>query len=408
MPVRLILESIETGFGGTIGKIGVVIIAGIIIGIFLEKSGGAYSMSHFVLRLIGPKRVHAVMALIGYVVSIPVFCDSGFIILSPLNRSLSRQAGLSLAGTAMALSMGLFCTHTMVPPTPGPIAAAGILGTDLGLVILTGIPVTLLVLIVTTIFSKKIAGKVVINAEDLMIKDNSSQEYPNSPAGKFPPAWKSFLPIIIPIILIVLNSFAEYPTHPFGNGKAKEIISFIGNPVVALLVGMLLSFTLPVKFEKKMLATDGWVGEALKNAAIIILVTGAGGAFGKVLQNSDMGTILGKVIGGSGLGLWLPFFIAAALKTAQGSSTVAIITTASMISPLMSALGFDSEISRAMVVVAIGAGSCVFSHANDSYFWVITQLSNMSVKQGYKLMSTASAILGFSAMIILAILNLFI
>jgi GntP family gluconate:H+ symporter len=419
MPARLILESIETGFGGTIGKIGVVIIAGIVIGIFLEKSDGAFAMANVILKLIGPKRVHEIMALIGYIVSIPVFCDSGFIILSPLNKSLSKKAGLSIAGTAIALSLGLFCTHTMVPPTPGPVAAAGILEADLGLVILIGLSVSMLVLIITTLYAKKIAGKVQIEPYSLLNNELTDQKLSNIPtvknndniAGKLsvtPPAWKSFLPVIIPIILIVFNSIAEYPTNPFGIGKVKNIISFVGNPVVALLAGMLLSFTLPIKFEKKMLATDGWAGEALKSAAIIILVTGAGGAFGKVLQNSDMGTILGKIIEGSGLGLWLPFLIAAVLKTAQGSSTVAMITTASMISPLMSSLGFDSELSKAMVVVTIGAGSCVVSHANDSYFWVVTQLSNMNVKQGYRLMSTGSAILGFTAMIILSILNIFL
>jgi GntP family gluconate:H+ symporter len=419
MPAGLILESIETGFGGTIGKIGVVIIAGIIIGIFLEKSNGAFAMANIILKLIGPKRVHAVMALIGYIVSIPVFCDSGFIILSPLNKSLSRQAGLSLAGTAIALSMGLFSTHTMVPPTPGPIAAAGILEADLGLVILIGLPVSLFSLILTTLFAKKITNKAYTETDSQLNNEHTNQKLTNTPTIKnndqitwklsdTPPAWKSFLPIVLPIILIVLHSIAEYPANPFGVGKVKNIISFIGNPVVALLAGMLLSFTLPVKFEKKMLAPDGWVGEALKSAAIIILITGAGGAFGKILQNSDIGTILGKMIGGAKLGLWLPFFIAAALKTAQGSSTVAIITAASMIAPLMPALGFDSEFSKAMVVVAIGAGSCVFSHANDSYFWVVTQLSNMNVKQGYKLMSTGSAILGFTAMIILSIINIFV
>jgi len=419
MPARLILESIETGFVGTIGKIGVVIIAGIIIGIFLEKSGGAYSMAKVIIKLIGPKRVHEIMALIGYIVSIPVFCDSGFIILSPLNRSLSKQAGLSLAGTAMALSMGLFCTHTMVPPTPGPVGAAGILEADLGIVILLGLSVSMLTLIITTLYSKKIAGKVTIESDSLLSNKITDQKLPDThPAANndqntlhpqdTPSAWKAFLPVIVPIVLMVLHSIAEYPANPFGTGNVKNIISFTGNPMVALLAGMLLSFTLPVKLEKKMLAPDGWAGEALKSAAIIILVTGAGGAFGKVLQNSDMGTILGKMISGSGLGLWLPFFIAAVLKTAQGSSTVAMITTASMISPLMSSLGFDSEISKAMVVVSIGAGSCVFSHANDSYFWVVTQLSNMNVKQGYKLMSTGSTLLGFTAMIILAIINLFI
>ncbi len=405
MPVRQIIESIETGFGGTIGKIGIIIIAGLILGIFLEKSGGAQTMAGIILKLIGPKRVYTAMSIIGYIVSIPVFCDSGFIIISPLNKSLSRQAGLSVTGTSIALALGLLSTHTMVPPTPGPIAAAGILNADLGLVILIGMVVSGFALIITTLFAKKIAGKVQIEPDPQLNNDRINHT-PSETSITTPPAWKSFLPIIIPIVLIVFNSIAEFPTHPFGIGKIKDIISFIGNPVVALLIGMIISFTLPAKFEKKMLAPDGWVGEALKSASIIILVTGAGGAFGKVLQNSDMGTILGEMIGNSVLGLWLPFLLAAALKTAQGSSTVAIITTASMISPLILPLGFDSEISKAMVVVAIGAGSCVVSHANDSYFWVVTQLSNMTVKQGYKLMSTGSGILGLTAMIILTILDI--
>ena len=419
MPVRQIIESIETGFGGTIGKIGIIIIAGLILGIFLEKSGGAQTMAGIILKLIGPKRVYTAMSIIGYIVSIPVFCDSGFIIISPLNKSLSRQAGLSVTGTSIALALGLLSTHTMVPPTPGPIAAAGILNADLGLVILIGMVVSFFALIITTLFAKKIAGKVQTEPDPQLNSDHinhtpsgfstaTNTDQINLKISTTPPAWKSFLPIILPIVLIVFNSIAEFPTHPFGIGKIKDTISFIGNPVVALLFGMIISFTLPAKFERKMLAPDGWVGEALKSASIIILVTGAGGAFGKVLQNSDMATILGEMIVNSGLGLWLPFLLAAALKTAQGSSTVAIITTASMISPLILPLGFDSEISKAMVVVAIGAGSCVVSHANDSYFWVVTQLSNMSVKLGYKLMSTGSGILGLTAMIILTIMDIFI
>ena len=407
MPAGQILESIESGFGGTIGKIGIIIIAGLILGIFLEKSGGAFTLARIILRLIGPKRVYAAMSFIGYIVSIPVFCDSGFIILSPLNKSLSRHAGLSITGTSIALALGLLSTHTMVPPTPGPVAAAGILEADLGRVIIIGLIVGLLALIITTLFARLIAGKVPLEpAQELayeQINPESDQFKANTPSSI-----KSLLPIVVPIILIIINSIAEYPTSPFGDGKIKNVLSFIGNPVVALLTGMVLSFILPVKFERKMLAPDGWVGEALKSAAIIILVTGAGGAFGKVLQNSDMGNIIGNMIGESRLGLWLPFLIAAALKTAQGSSTVAIITTASMISPLASVLGFDSEISKAMLVVAIGAGSCVVSHANDSYFWVVTQLSGMNVKQGYKLMSTGSGILGLTAIIILTIINFFI
>lgn len=408
MPAGKIIESIETGFGGTIGKIGIIIVAGLILGIFLEKSGGAHTMARIILRLIGRKRVYTAMSLIGYIVSIPVFCDSGFIILSPLNKSLSRQAGFSITGTSIALAMGLLSSHTMVPPTPGPVAAAGILGADVGLVIIIGISVGLIALIATTLFAQKVAGKVLIEPVQQLNQEKLSPERTNQLIENYPSPWKSFLPVVLPIILIIINSIAEYPTHPFGEGKIKDLLSFIGNPVVALITGMILSFMLPAKLEKKMLAADGWVGEALKSAAIIILITGAGGAFGKVLQNSDMGKILGDMIGVSKLGLWLPFLIAAALKTAQGSSTVAIITTASMISPLMSILGFDSELSKAMVVVAIGAGSCVISHANDSYFWVVTQLSGMNVRQGYKLMSTGSGILGITAIIILTIMNFFI
>jgi GntP family gluconate:H+ symporter len=407
MPAGQIIESIETGFGGTIGKIGIIIVAGLILGIFLEKSGGAFTMARIILRLIGTKRVYTAMSVIGYIVSIPVFCDSGFIILSPLNKSLSRQAGLPIAGTSIALALGLLSTHTMVPPTPGPVAAAGILDADLGLVIIIGMSVGLLALIFTTLFAQKIAGKVSLEPSQQLTNEQLVSESFQNPVNS-PSPLKSFLPIVIPIILIVINSVAQFPTYPFGDGKIKSILSFIGNPVVALLTGMVLSFLLPAKFERKMLATDGWVGEALKSAAIIILVTGAGGAFGKVLQNSDLGMILGNMIGGSKLGLWLPFLIAAALKTAQGSSTVAMITTASMISPMISILGFDSELSKAMAVVAIGAGSCVVSHANDSYFWVVTQLSNMNVKQGYRLMSPGSGILGLSAIIILTIMNLFL
>ena len=163
MPVGQIIESIETGFGGTIGKIGIIIISGLIIGIFLEKSGGAHTMANTILKLIGPKRVYTAMSIIGYIVSIPVFCDSGFIILSPLNKSLSRQAGLSVTGTSIALALGLLSTHTMVPPTPGPIAAAGILEADLGLVILIGMVVCFLALIITTLFAKKLQAKFILN-----------------------------------------------------------------------------------------------------------------------------------------------------------------------------------------------------------------------------------------------------
>jgi GntP family gluconate:H+ symporter len=403
MPTDKILESVNTGFGGTIGNIGIIIVAGIIIGAFLENSGGAQTLASFLLKLVGKKRVHTAMGLIGYIVSIPVFADSGFVILSSLNRALTKKAKLSLAGTAIALSLGLTATHTMVPPTPGPIAAAGIIRADLGMVILFGLMTSLFGLIISILFSKNAGKKVFIDPEsDLLPKEETFET-------KYQPSvLKSFLPILIPIILIVLRSVAEFPTHPFGEGQAKTILGFVGNPVIALFIGVLISFFLPEKFNKEMLSTSGWVGDALKSAAIIILITGAGGAFGKVLQNSEMASLLGDNLKNTGFGLWLPFLVAAAIKTAQGSSTVAIITAASIVTPLLPSMGLDSETSKAMAVVAIGAGSAVVSHANDSFFWVVTQMSSMNINQGYRTHSLGTIILGFSSMIFLTILNLFI
>ncbi len=403
MPLEGIIQTINEGFGGTIGSIGIIIIAGIIIGAFLEKSGGAYALAKAMLALIGPRRVHSAMALIGYIVSIPVFADSGFIILSPLNKALAKKAGLSLAGTAIALSLGLIATHTMVPPTPGPIAAAGIVGANLGTVILLGIITSFSALLASIFFAKKMGARIYIDPAPEMDEAAIEQKIAAAPSPL-----KSFLPIAVPILLIVLRSIAEYPTEPFGTGSLKTFISFIGNPVAALFAGMFIAFSLPKRLDRAMLSTTGWVGEALQSAAIIILVTGAGGAFGKVLQSSDIGSIIESAGIGPGMGIWLPFLVAAALKSAQGSSTVAIITTASIVAPLLPAMGLDTDTSKALAVVAIGAGSAVVSHANDSFFWVVTQLSNMNVNQGYRLQSVGTAVLGFTAMIFLFLLSLFI
>lgn len=403
MPPEEIITAINNGFGGTIGSIGIIIIAGIIIGTFLERSGGAYALANAVLSLVGPKRVHSAMALIGYIVSIPVFADSGFIILSPLNKALSKKAGLSLAGTAIALSLGLIATHTMVPPTPGPIAAAGIIQADLGKVILLGAFTSAFALLFAIYFAKKAGKWMYIDPAPRVDEKQIEQIVAGAPS-----ATRAFLPILAPIVLIVLRSFAEYPTHPFGEGSFKAFVSFIGNPVAALFIGMGIALFLPRRLDKEMLSTSGWAGEALKDAAIIILITGAGGAFGKVLQNSDISSVIENAGIKAGLGIWLPFLIAAALKTAQGSSTVAIITTASIVAPLLPSMGLDTDTSRALAVIAIGAGSAVVSHANDSFFWVVTQMSGMNVSQGYKLQSLGSGIVGFSAMAFVFILSWFL
>jgi GntP family gluconate:H+ symporter len=395
MPLADVVKSVNDGFGGTIGYIGIVILAGAIIGTFLERSGGAFRLAESILKVTGERNVPATMSIMGFVVSIPVFCDSGFVILSALNKALAKRAGISLAATAIALSLGLYATHTMVPPTPGPIAAAGILGADLGLVILWGLLVAAIACFAGWVFAVTVANRIYISPEEGVAAAEASASLPTT--ADSPGPFKSLLPIVVPIVLIVVRSIAELPAKPFGTGTAAGILAFVGQPTVALLIGVALAMLLPKKLERSMLADKGWVGEAILAAATIIIITGAGGAFGKVLQNSGIAAVVGTTLADTRIGIILPFLIAAGIKTAQGSSTVAIITTAGLMAPLLTPLGLDGATAKALVVVAIGAGSMVVSHANDSFFWVVTQFSNMDAPTGYKLQTLGTLVEGLVA-----------
>ena len=392
MPFEQIIESINGGFGGTLSSIGIIIIFGTIIGTFLENSGGAYAIAEKILRIVGEKRIPFAMSIIGYLVSIPVFADSGFIILHPLNKALSRKSAVPLAVSTMALCLGLMTTHCLIPPTPGPIAGAGILGADLGLVIMLGIPVSILSLGVGLTFALTYARRFSMNPE---YEPQATPVREATPAA--PSAISAFLPIIVPIILIVLKSVSDLPSHPLGSGFVGTFLAFIGEPIIALFIGVLFAFALPKRLDLKLLSVSGWVGTALLNAAIIIMITGAGGAFGRVLQNSGIAEVIGNSLTHVHIGIWLPFILASAIKTSQGSSTVAIILTSSLLAPLLGSLGFDSASGRALVVLAIGAGAMSVSHANDSMFWVLTQMTGMTVKTGYQLWTFGTLCVGLGS-----------
>jgi len=390
MPLGDVVTAVNLGFGDTVGRIGIIILAGSIIGTFLEKSGGARKLAEQVLALVGYKNVPLAMGIIGYIVSVPVFCDSGFIILSPLARAMSRKAKISLAASAIALSLGLYATHTMVPPTPGPIGAAGILKADLGLVILWGLIVALVALGAGWLFAVLFAARTPI---DLGPEPVTPEVATSETEG--PSALKSLIPILLPIALIVLKSVTDQLPHPLGGERVALVIGFIGQPVVALLLGVFFAFPLPKKLTREMLSTTGWVGEGIVAASIIIVVTACGGSFGEVLKKSGIADVVTRYLGTStSLSIFLPFIIAAALKTAQGSSTVAMTTTASIMLSLMEPLGLSGATAKALTVVAIGAGSMVVSHANDSYFWVVTGFSKMTVKQGYQLQTVGTLVQG--------------
>jgi GntP family gluconate:H+ symporter len=404
MSLQEIVLAVNNGFGNTIGYIGIVIIAGSIIGKFLEMSGGAYKLAVSVIKVVGGKNAPLAMNIVGAIVSIPVFCDAAFIVLNPLAKALSQQTKATFASIAIALSLGLILTHSLIPPTPGPVAAAGILQADLGMVILLGLPVSIIGIMSGWLFSVKIASRHDINL-DLASKETTE----TIDKRKEPSLSKSLLPIFCPIILIVLRSISELPIEPFGNGQIAVLISFVGQPSVALIIGVFLSFLLPPKLDRNMLSTTGWLGQAIISASTIIIITGCGGAFGKVLQESGISEVIkNNLSGAKSLGIFLPVIIAAALKTAQGSGTVAIITSASLMAPLLISLGYDSGTSRALVVLAIGSGAMIASHANDSYFWVVTQMSGMNVKQGYKLQTIGTLTVGLFTAIAVWILSFWV
>ena len=386
-----VLNTILNGFGNTCRGIGIIILLGTIIGVMLEKSGAAFTMADSVLKIVGDKRPAIAMSLTGSIVSIPVFCDSVFVILSSLNKSLSRRSGISLGTMAIALSTGLFATHNLVPPTPGSIVAADKLGADLGLVIMWGIFASIPAIIGGYLYACAIGSKLVLNVEE-----GESYEELKAKYGELPSAFKSFAPIIVPLILIGISSVVNYPAILAKIGKDTAVhsaASFLGNPVIALTIGLILCFFLIPKLTQEV--THGWIGEGVKEGANIIMITAAGGSLGAIIAVSGVGNYIGAALKDLNLGLLLPFIIAAALKTAQGSSTVAIITTAGIITPMLCSLGLGgSSMEPVLATLAIGCGSMVVSHANDSYFWVVTQFSGMEVGTAYKAQTMATLVEG--------------
>ncbi|HPT84278.1 MAG TPA: GntP family permease, partial [Limnochordia bacterium] len=320
------------------------------------------------------------------------------VILSPLNRTLAARSKQSLAVFAIALSMGLYSTHVFVPPTPGPIAGAGTIGADLGSVILWGLIVSIPTILAGYWFAKRYGSQIHIDpapqAEDGPKKQGEPKHYPS--------VLKSFAPIVVPVVLIALKSFADYPTRPLGTGALQVLLGFIGNPNIALLIGVFLAFLTVPKITKEVLGD--WVGVGLASAGSIILITGAGGALGQVIRDTPIAGYLSSSLSGLQFGILVPFLLSAALKTAQGSSTVAIITTAGIIAPLLEALGLAAGLGPTFTVLAIGAGSMTVSHANDSYFWVVAQFSDMEVGQAYRLQTLASLVCGIVGIIVISIL----
>lgn len=378
---RATLEVVTSGFGRTAGAIGVVIAGGCVIGTVMERTGAALVLANAVLRLVGATRSLLAMTLTGGVVSVPVFCDSGYVVLAPLARSLAWRTGRGVAGFAVALSLGLYTTHCLVPPTPGPVAAAGELRADLGRVIGLGLLVAAPVLGCVWLYATRIARRWPAGGEQGAEQRTVAEVRAGTSIGG------TLAPIVVPVLLISVRSFV--------GPLAPAWLVLLGEPTVALLVGTFLALALAWRQGRQHLGA--WTSEALAVAGPIVLITAAGGALGSVLRATPLADLIAGWLAAGNWGafnLALPFLVAAALKTAQGSSTVAIVTTASLVSPVLPALGLDGANLAALTALAIGAGSMVVSHVNDSYFWVVTQLSGLTVAQGYRILTVGSALAG--------------
>ncbi|WP_103574070.1 GntP family permease [Campylobacter concisus] len=408
---------IGVGFSGTFKSIGIVIIFGTIIGTVLEKTGAALKLADMVVKLVGQRHPELAMLIMGWVVGIPVFCDSGFVVLNSIREALYKKISASPVAMSVALSGGLYASHVFIPPTPGPIAAAGTLGLggNLLLVIIMGTVVSVPVLVAVYFFSKSIAKSVTISDKEADATITASYEELLKKFGKLPCGFLSLAPIIMPIIFMAVGSVVDVLAKQGMLDKAAllpKIFLFLGNPIIALAIGVIFCVFLLAE-TKKMREFDHITNESLKIAGPILFITAAGGVLGNVITEAGFVNFIKENASTiKAVGIFFPFIISAVLKTAQGSSTVAIITTASIMgafsdgNSLMYILGFTSEISAALCVMAIASGAMCVSHANDSYFWVVTNFSKMTADQGYRTQTAMTFIMGVVGMISVYILSL--
>ncbi|MDQ4084846.1 MAG: GntP family permease [Actinomycetota bacterium] len=424
-PVADIITSITDGFGATLASIGIVIGLGVGIGKILEVSGGADALARAFIRAFGKGREPWAMGSTGALVSIPVFCDSGYVIMHPLARSVARRERLGFVTLALALGCGMTLTHHLVPPTPGPLAVAGIVGADLGGLILAGLLFTLILLPVVVFYAKWIGPKLEANVDPGVREavyggtarstagggvatatltggpgegtagdrdDAPNEDDPASALGTPPQgqprhrvgAFMAMVPLLVPIALIVVNTVTTAVDKARQGALAAEEyepsgwaapLVFIGNPVIALIIGIVLAVYLLLPRWTPRNKVHGWLADAAASAGLIILITGAGGALGQVLRDSGVGDALAAAIASISMpGFLVPFLVATLVRIAQGSGTVAMITAASVTAPLIDSIGLDPLVAA----LACCAGSMVFSYFNDSYFWVVTRFTGLN------------------------------
>lgn len=403
-----IVNSITSGFGGTLGSIGIIIGFGVMMGQIFEVTGAAKRMAHTFLKLFGKKREEEALALTGFLVSIPIFCDSGFVVLAPIAKAISKATKKSVIGLGTALAAGLVITHSLVPPTPGPLGVCGIFGVDVGKFILLTLVLALPMAIACIAYSRLYLSKKYYRFpnEEGEIVEMPYQE-PNYEAAfsmdmtGVPGALESFMPLIIPIILILINTVAT------AMGKTEgfmNVLVFLGQPIVAVGLGLIVAIlTLGRSLDRHEALTE--MEKGMASAGIIMLVTGGGGALGQIIKDSGLGTFMAEGLAKTAIPIIiLPLLIATAMRFIQGSGTVAMTTAASITAPIIAASG----VSPILGAVACCVGSLFFGYFNDSYFWVVNRTLGVSeAKDQLRIWSVTSTVAWAVGVVEVLILNIF-
>ncbi|WP_224482977.1 GntP family permease [Robertkochia aurantiaca] len=402
-----IIETVETGMGGTLGFVATVVGLGAIFGAILEQSGGAQVIAEHLLKKAGVKRAPLAMTITGFLIAIPVFFEVAFILIVPMIYALQKRTGRSLLLFAIPLLAGLAVTHAFIPPTPGPIAVAEIIGADLGAVILIGFLAGIPTVLVSGILFGKYIGKKIF----LPVPFSEYEEHEQSDKVKKAPSFRQVLSLIaIPIVLILLNTLLNTDVTGLQGTRLAEVFSLLGHPFTALIIANIIAwYVLGIKkgFSKKELLDMS--GKSLAPAGMIILITGAGGVFKQVLVNTGAGNMIAQALSDIGFPLLLFAFIMAALiRVIQGSATVAMITAAGIVSPLLQSSGDMSALTLGCVVIAIASGASIFSHLNDSGFWLVSQYLGMNEKQTFRSWTLMTTILAFTGLASVSLIQFFL
>jgi gluconate:H+ symporter, GntP family len=396
LPLPDVINSAREGFGSIMKSLALLIVLGTTLGVVLEHTGSTSVMANFVLRKVHQKHAALAMGITGFIVGLPLFCDSGYIVLSGLNQSLAKRTKISVVVMAVSLASGLYSVHCLIPPHPGATAAAGIIGVDFGRLILIGTLMAIPVMLVGYLWANYAGKKMVV--EDFA-EESGIEEKPTSG----PSVLKAFLPIIIPIVLIALKSFLLLDIDTASLNRSQQFVSLLGDPVIALSIGIFLAFYAGRSWSRNSVSLV--LNNAVEKAGGILVIIGAGGAFGAVLQATKIGEHFNTTLPLASLGILFPFLLTAVLKTALGSSTVATITAASIILPLLPALGLDTETGRLLCVLSIGSGSMMISHANDAYFWVISKFSGIETRTMLRVYTVATILMAVVSFVLVYLLS---